>query len=169
MDPAAPATGVRELLLRRRRHMPHWLRLSRYTIGSIICFLVSEIVFVALFAPHLLGAKGASIAASIAGVIPGYYLNRTWTWGRRGKSDFWREVVPYWGVALVSAGLAALATGGANTAFADQSRLVRTAINAAVYMLTYGVIFVGKYLLFHKVLFRPPAVESVAAEPRVSA
>ncbi|HEX5414903.1 MAG TPA: GtrA family protein, partial [Chloroflexota bacterium] len=83
--------------------------LSRYTAGSAICFVISEIVFVAVFWPHLLGAKGSSLVASVAGIIPGYYLNRTWTWGRRERSDLWREVVPYWAIALGGAIAAALA------------------------------------------------------------
>ena len=138
---------------------PFWRRMSRYTIGSIICFVVAEVTFVALFKPHLLGARGASVVASIVGIIPGYTLNRNWTWGRRGRSDIWREVVPYWATALVSTVLAALATGAANDAFADYSRDTRTIVNATAYMLTYGVLFIAKYILFDRVLFahRPHA------------
>jgi putative flippase GtrA len=138
---------------------PFWRRMSRYTIGSVICFLVAEVTFVALFKPHLLGARGASVVASIVGIIPGYTLNRRWTWGRRGRSDIWREVVPYWVTALVSTGLAAFATGAANDAFASYSRDTRTIVNAAAYMLTYGVLFIAKYIVFDRVLFahRPTA------------
>ncbi|MCL6538877.1 MAG: GtrA family protein, partial [Acidothermus sp.] len=63
-----------------------WRRMFRYTAGSAICFGVSEITFVVLFAPHVLGAKSSSVVASVAGIIPGYWLNRTWTWGRRHRS-----------------------------------------------------------------------------------
>jgi putative flippase GtrA len=152
----APATGRwHELVVRRRVRLPSWLRFSRYVAGSAICFVVSEIVFVALFWPGLLGSKGAAVAASIAGIIPGYFLNRSWTWGRKGKSDFWREVVPYWATALISTVLAALGTGAANAIFADEERSVRTVINAVAYMLVYGVLFVAKYVVFHLWLFAP--------------
>lgn len=146
--------------MRRHLKLPGWLRFSRYTMGSVICFGVSELVFVLLFAPGLLGSKGAAVVASIAGIIPGYFLNRSWTWGRRGRSDFWREVVPYWATALVSTVLAALGTGAANAIFADQPRDVRTLINAAAYMLVYGVLFVAKYFVFHRWLFAPPTAGS---------
>ncbi len=141
--------------------MPHWLRFSRYTIGSIICFGISELVFIIVFGSHLLGARGASIVASIAGVIPGYFLNRTWTWGRKGKSDFWREVLPYWTTALVSTAIAALFTGWVNSAFSAQSQMSRTFIDAAAYMAIYGVIFIGKYILFHTWLFAPDRTNEV--------
>lgn len=151
------------LVVGRHLRLPTWLRFSRYTIGSIICFGVSELVFVLVFGPGLLGARGAAIVASIAGIIPGYFLNRSWTWGRRGRSDFWREVVPYWATALISTALAALGTGAANALFADQSRGVRTVINAVAYMLIYGVLFVAKFVIFQRWLFAPPAPVSAAA------
>ena len=142
---------------------PFWRRMSRYTMGSVVCFLVAEVTFVLLFKPHLLGARGASVVASIVGIIPGYTLNRQWTWGRRGKSDLWREVVPYWVTALVSTALAAVATGAANDAFANYSRDTRTIINAVAYMLTYGVLFIAKYIIFDRVLFaHRPQPEAIA-------
>jgi putative flippase GtrA len=148
------------LVARRHLRLPTWLRFSRYTIGSIICFGVSELVFVALFAPDLLGARGAAIVASIAGIIPGYFLNRSWTWGRRGRSDFWREVVPYWATALISTLIAALGTGLANALFADQPRGIRTIINATAYMVIYGVLFVAKFVIFQRWLFAPAEADA---------
>ncbi|MBX5447676.1 MAG: GtrA family protein, partial [Acidothermus cellulolyticus] len=136
----------------------------RYTAGSAICFAVSEITFVALFYPHLLGAKSSSVAASVAGIIPGYWLNRTWTWGRWHRSDFWREVVPYWATSVASAVFAALAIGAVNDATMAYSRGLRTVMNAATYMAVYGLIFVGKYLLFDRLLF-PPATPAAVGEP----
>ncbi len=143
--------------MRRRLHLPTWLRLSRYTIGSVICFGISEVVFVGLFGSDLLGSRGAAIVASIAGIIPGYFLNRSWTWGRRGASDFWREIVPYWATALLSTLIAAIGTGAANAWFIAEPRATRTMINAAAYMLIYGVLFLAKYVIFQKWLFAPPA------------
>jgi putative flippase GtrA len=145
--------------------LPRRLRLSRYAMGSLICFGVSEVVFVALFAGHVLGARGASVSASIVGVVPGYYLNRTWTWGRRGRSDFRREVLPYWLTALASTALASFGTGGLNAAFASEPRGTRTVIDAVGYMAIYGVIFGAKYLLFQNWLFAAPALTSAEPAP----
>ncbi|MBX6773184.1 MAG: GtrA family protein [Chloroflexi bacterium] len=152
-----------------RRYQPdEWRRMFRYTAGSAICFVVSELTFVVLFAPHILGAKSSSVVASVAGIIPGYWLNRTWTWGRRHRSDFWREVVPYWVTAVLSAAFAALAIGAVNAATMNDNRAVRTVLNAATYMAVYGLVFVGKYLLFDRVLFpgrREPQQVAVSVAP----
>ena len=129
------------------------IRLFRYTVGSAVAFGVSEACFVALFAPHLLGAKGSSVVASIVGVIPGYFLNRNWTWGRRGRSHLWREVAPYWGTVAASTVLAAVGTGSVNEAVAGLSRNVRTVVDAAAYCAVNGALFVAKFVLFNTRLF----------------
>jgi putative flippase GtrA len=145
-----------DLLIARRPHLPPWLKVSRYMMTSAICFGISELVLVALFWSHLLGARGASIVASIAGIIPGYHMNRTWIAGRQHRSHFWREVVPYWATALGIAVLAAVVTGASNAVFIHESRGTRTIINAAAYMLTYASTLIFKYFIFHRVLFKPP-------------
>jgi putative flippase GtrA len=149
--------SAHDLLIARRPHLPAWLKVSRYVLTSGICFAISEIVLVALFWSHLLGARSASIVASIAGIIPGYQLNRTWVAGRKHRSHFWREVAPYWVTSLSIALLAALVTGAANAMFIHESRGTRTIINAAAYMLTYATTLTFKFLFFHRVLFKPPA------------
>lgn len=145
-----------DLLIARRPHLPAWLKVSRYMLTSAICFGISEAVLIALFWSHLLGARSASIVASVAGIIPGYQLNRTWIAGRSHRSHFWREVVPYWATSLSIALLAAVVTGAANATFIHESRGTRTIINAAAYMLTYATTLTFKYLFFHRVLFKPP-------------
>lgn len=148
--------------MRLTRHLR--VRLFRYAAGSVVAFAVSEISFVVLFAPHLLGAKGASIVASLIGVIPGYFLNRNWAWGRRGRSHPWREILPYWVTVLVSTALAAVTIGAVNHAAtaADLGRDVRTVLNAITYCAVYGTLFVAKFVVFNRWLFgdsRRPAAD----------
>lgn len=128
-----------------------WLR---YAAGSVISFGVSELAFVALFAPGILGAKGAAGVASLAGMVPGYFLNRNWAWGRRGRSSMRWEVLPYWGTIALTTVLAALIVGWANGAAAGLSRDARTVTNAATYMAVYLFFFVAKFLVFNYLLFR---------------
>lgn len=147
------------ILTRRLR-----VRLLRYTAGSAVAFVVSEVCFVGLFAPHLLGAKGASIVASVVGVIPGYFLNRNWAWGRRGRSHPWREVVPYWLTVLVSTAAAAVTIGAVNGAASALDRDIRTVINAATYFAVYGTLFVAKFRFFNSWLFRDASRPEPARE-----
>jgi putative flippase GtrA len=45
-----------------------------------------------------------NIAAVCISAVPSYYLSRRWVWGKRGKSELRREVIPFWifvGIGLV--------------------------------------------------------------------
>ena len=45
--------------------------------------------------------------------VPAYYLNRTWAWGKSGRSHVFQEVVPFWTMTpigiTISIGTASLA------------------------------------------------------------
>jgi len=128
-------------------------RVSRYTAGSIICFLLAEVLFVVFFHSHILGAKGSAIAASLIAMIPGYQLNRRWTWGLSGSSHLWREVLPYWITAIFSMVCAALATGAVNDALSHDDRNVRTVAGALAYFATYFVLFVIRFAILDRLVF----------------
>jgi putative flippase GtrA len=36
--------------------------------------------------------------------FPSYYLNRTWTWAKRGKSHLRKEIIPFWTMSLFGIG-----------------------------------------------------------------
>jgi glycosyltransferase involved in cell wall biosynthesis len=153
--------GVRQIRL------PLSTRLIRYTAGSAICLMVSEI---ALFVLVLAGLQGwlASLLASAAGIIPGYPLNRTWTFGRRGRSHVWREVLPYWLTTIGGALFAALLVGIATPLVknAGTTSLTTAAIAVIVYVGAYGSVWLLKFVYLDRVLFRPRPVEG--SPPAVS-
>ena len=131
-------------------------RMVRYTIGSAFCLGVSELTLLVLL---LAGVQGwlASLLASAAGIIPGYPLNRAWTFGRRGPSHTWREVVPYWVTAIGGSVFAALLVGLADPWAKQVSRstLVATLISLLVYVGAYGTLWLLKFLYLDRMLFRP--------------
>lgn len=127
-------------------------KVMRYTGGSAVAFLTSEITLVACYSVGLLGTTGATVAAFFAGAIPNYALNRRWVWERRGRVRIGREIVLYAAVSLVSLVAAAAATGWADQA-ASGSKATRTALVAAAYLVTYGVLFVAKFVAFEMVVF----------------
>ena len=154
--------GVRQIRL------PLGTRLLRYTAGSALCLMVSE---VALFFLVLAGLQGwtASLLASAAGIIPGYPLNRSWTFGRRGRSHVWREVVPYWLSTIGGALFAALLVGVANSLVknAGTTALTDAVVDAVVYVGAYGSVWLLKFVYLDRMLFRPPA-SRVESPPSVA-
>ena len=146
--------------------------LTRYTVGSVIAMVVSEITLLLVFGLHIGGARTASAAAWATGAIVNYFLNRNWAWRRRGRAHPVKELLPYWITAVAGLLLSMWATHEA-TALAPRlsgDHTVTTVLVGAAYLITYGVLFVAKFVLFHYVIFtdrrapEPPAAQP--AEPR---
>lgn len=156
----------------RRFAIEHHIRITKYFFGSVLSGIISALTFIAMFGPGFLGSKGASLVASATGAISGYFLNRHWTWGKRGKAHFRKEVVPYWTTVILTAIAAALVTGAVNAYVREQTsdRLIRTIVNTVAFVGTYGVSFVLKYGLFHRLFgdHRDPVEEAAADNARAS-
>jgi putative flippase GtrA len=131
------------------------VRFGRYTLGSVVAVVTSEVAFVACYGSGLLGTTAASAVAFVAGAIPNYVLNRSWAFGRRGRVRVGREVVLYAVVSLISFGASAVATGWANhwAPHVTADHTVRTALVAGAYLATYGVLFLLKFAVMQKVIF----------------
>jgi putative flippase GtrA len=136
-------------------------RFMRYTGGSVVAFTTSEIVFVLSYATGIVGTSGAAVIAFLAGAIPNYVLNRQWVWKRRGRVRVGREIVLYVVVSALSLVAAVIATGWAAHAV-HGSRATRTVAAAAAYLVTYGLLFVAKFVAFETVVF------DAAGDSRVS-
>lgn len=127
----------------------------RYSLVSVVSVAVSQVALFLFFGVAHWTARSANIAAFCAGGIPSYYLNRRWTWGKSGRSHLWREVVPFWGLALIGLAFSTLAVDFAET-WADDvanSRLVQALVINGASFFAFGVLWVGKFFLFNKVIF----------------
>jgi putative flippase GtrA len=131
-------------------------RLSTYTAGSVIAAASSELTLVVCYALLDLPPAVSSTVAWVAGAVPNYWLNRRWTWGRRGRPSMTREVLPYAGIILGTLLLAALVTKGVDAWMRDLdvSGGTRTAAVALAFLGVYVVMFAVRYLLLDR-LFRP--------------
>jgi len=144
---------------------PRGRKLSRYFLGSVICTVVSFGVLTLVYGVFRLWTQVPStLFANLVATVPSYYLNRNWTWGRTGRGDVWREMVPFW-VASVIGILASM--GGAQGA-RDLSlslhlhHLLSTVVVDGANIATYGILWIAKYLLFN-VLFRTPQAAAAPA------
>ena len=129
--------------------------LTRYTVGSVLAAIASEVALLGLLGFHLTGPRAAAIAAWLAGAIVNYVLSRTWAWGKRGRPSALREVLPFWAtsVACLFASTWTSALAHDHAPEVTSSHPLQLAFVGAVYLGTYGVLFVAKFLLFHFVIF----------------
>ncbi|MCU1494675.1 MAG: hypothetical protein JWO62_2439 [Acidimicrobiaceae bacterium] len=151
---------------REFRRTPGFSKLWRYATVSVISTVMTLGGLYLFFRVLKVGSAAESnlIAASIS-TVPSYYLNRSWAWGKTGKSHVMREVVPFWVIAFISLGLSTVAVD-----FADHeakmhlhSHHLETFFVLGANFATYGLIWVGKFMLFNKVLFAKPAAGIAAS------
>ena len=128
------------------------LKLLRFGTNAIVATVCSQTTFLLLYGPLRTSTTVASVAAWFAGAIPNYWMNRSWTWGRRGRPSVRRELAPYAAIVLGTLLLAVLATGTADHVLdgTSVSHAARTLIVTGTYFLVYAVMFVFRFLLFDR-------------------
>ena len=122
---------------------------------SVIAVIVSQVALAILYGGLHWTARSANIASTAIAAVPSYYLNRRWAWGKSGKSHFWKEVVPFWTLALIGLAFSTW-TADAAESFAEhhiQNHLFNTATVMGGALFAYGILWIGKFILFNKVIF----------------
>jgi putative flippase GtrA len=147
----------------KRLRVPRLLLWVRYSASSVIAGVISELAFLACYwlgtAPMV-----ASVVAFAAGAVPNYVLNRRWAWGRTGRADRTRELLPYVVIVVITAAAAALITTVADHWLRDRidSHALQTVLVSTAFLGTYGVMFVLKFVLFDRLVFARPTQPGAA-------
>jgi putative flippase GtrA len=110
--------------------------------------VVSQVTLVLCHGLLDMSAVWSNIVAVAAGTVPSYELNRSWVWGKTSKSHLWKEVVPFWALSFLG-----LVLSTVTVAVVEQYNDSTPAIQAAN-LGAFGVLWVGKFLLLHYVLFK---------------
>jgi putative flippase GtrA len=136
-----------------------WLRspggrkTARYLVASLASVVVGQAVLAVAFGGLGWSAAAANLLAFAVAAVASYYLNRVW--GRSGRSDMLREVVPFWGVAavglLVSSVMVSLVES--RTAGAAISHGTRTVLVMAGAFASVGVVWFVKFLILNRFVF----------------
>lgn len=144
--PAPRSSGCGGLLARTGR----W---GRYAVTSVVATALSEVTLLTVYGTHQLGASWAAVVASVAGTVPSYAMSRYWIWPEADRRRPGRQAMAFWVVALASLGLSSLFTGIA-AADAPAGHLLRLVVVAAAYVGTYGALWVAKFVVYQRFLFR---------------
>ncbi|MHB1988782.1 MAG: GtrA family protein [Acidimicrobiales bacterium] len=134
----------------------HLHRLAKFATVSLISTAVTQgLLFLTYDVISLGSAMACNVIATAVATVPAYWLNRTWTWGKRGKSHPWREIAPFWIIAFVGLVLSTVAVGIAahNADHISHSHLVRRAFVQFANLVTYGFIWIARYSIFNRFLF----------------
>jgi len=138
------------------RQTENFRRLWKYASVSIISTIVSQTVLFSTYHIWKVGsAMECNVIATAVASVPAYYLNRTWTWGKTGRSKVWREVVPFWTISFAAMVISTAAVGGAahNADRIASGSLARALIVNGANLLTYACIWSARYFIFNRYLF----------------
>lgn len=149
--------------LLERSRTPGGKKMVRYSLVSVISVIVSQVVL--FIAQSFWSARTSNIIAVCISAVPSYYLNRKWAWGKKGKSHLMKEIVPFWSLALLGLIFSTWAADYAesNAHHITSSELgARLVVNFAA-LAAFGVLWVGKFIIFNRVLFAHHPEPSVPA------
>lgn len=154
--------SVLGLRAQRWRRSPQGTKVIRYVLTSGIAVVVGQLTLVVAFGLFGWTARASNYLAFVVAGVPSYFLNRRWAWGRSGSSHLVREVLPFWGLALLGLALSTVAVDVVDTQvrLSTDSRLLRTVAIMVASLTAFGLIWVAKFVIFNRYVFaeRRPGV-----------
>jgi putative flippase GtrA len=153
---------LRVVHLWQRRDTPEALQLFRYTAVSVISTAVSFGVLAIVFGVlHLWGEVGSTVFANVCATVPSYYLNRKWVWKKGGRSHLMKEIVPFWAMSAIGIVVSIVGASIARHVGAEHhfSHLQQTALVLLANVLSFGIFWVLKYMLFNRLFHVHPLEE----------
>ncbi len=151
----------RSLLAWSRTHRGK--KMVRYVLGSVVATAVSFSSIAVLYGFRIIpGVMWATLAGNLIATLPAYHLNRTWTWGKRGRSHFRREIVPFWLMSCLGISFSMLGALWAKHEVHSHhwSRLFDTALVTGSNLTCFAVFFVLKLIVFNRI-FRVNKLELI--------
>jgi putative flippase GtrA len=154
--PALPTSQADPAATHGTTHRTLLQKLSRCASVSVLTTVMSLTMLTVLTAGMGMIAWVANALTVAVVTVPSYMLNKRWTWGHVGPSDFRRQVVPFWGLAfvgLVLSTLAVAATEASGLAAAMPSPFLSTCAVLGAHLSGWAVLWVVQFLILDRVLF----------------
>ena len=129
-------------------------KLVRFTLTSAITTVVSFGSIAILYGFRIIpGVMWSTLAGNLIGTLPAYNLNRRWTWGKRGRSHFRQEIVPFWLMSMLGIAFSQLGAWWAKHEVHSHawSHLANTALVTGTNLLCFGVFWVLKLFVFNRI------------------
>ena len=129
-------------------------KLIRYTASSVITTGVSFSAIWIFYGLKIIpGVIWATLAGNVIATLPSYHLNRLWAWGKRGKSAFRKEIVPYWSLAFAGIAFSQIGAFSARAVVRAHhwSHLTNTALVSFTNVVCFAIFWVLKLLVFNKI------------------
>lgn len=155
-------------MLKRVRQVVGWTKthegrkILRFSSVSAVSTVVSFSSISIFYGFHIIpGVIWATVAGNLVATLPSYYLNRSWTWGKRGRSHFRKEIVPFWAMSMVGIGVSMVGAAWARGEVRNHhwSHLVNTGLVSFTNVVSFGLFWVLKIMVFNRIFHVHPLEE----------
>src|SRR5487761_1903619 len=129
-------------------------KILRFTSVSAVSTLVSFTSISVLYGFHIVkGVIWATVLGNLVATLPSYYLNRSWTWGKRGRSHFRKEIVPFWLMSFAGIGVSMIGAAWARHEVKSHhwAHLTNTALVSFTNLFSFGLFWVLKIMVFNRI------------------
>ena len=143
---------LRDLLAWAQTH--EGKKIIRFTSVSAISTVVSFSSISVLYGFHIIkGVIWATVVGNLIATLPSYYLNRSWTWGKRGRSHFLGEIVPFWAMSFLGIGVSMLGATWARQQVREHqwAHVVNTALVSFTNLFSFGLFWILKMMVFNRI------------------
>jgi putative flippase GtrA len=138
-------------------------KLIRFTMVSgsstIVSFAAISFFYGLRIIPSVIWA---TLVGNLVASVPAYQLNRRWTWGKRGKSHFRKEIVPFWALTFLGIGVSQLGALWARHEVRAHhwSHVINTGLVAFANLASFAIFWVLKLIVFNRI-FRVDVSEEI--------
>jgi putative flippase GtrA len=134
-------------------------KLFKYSAVSVVSVIVTQVTLIVCLEVVGWSAVWSNVAAVSVGSVPAYLLNRAWVWGKSGRSHLFKEVLPFWGMALAGLALSTWAVSVVEDVWPGSTLAISIANLGA-----FGALWLGKFVVLEEVLFKTHHAEDEHAE-----
>ena len=157
-------TRLRSLVVWSKTHEGR--KIIRYTLVSASSTVVSFAAIAFFYGLKIIPSViWSTLAGNLVASVPAYQLNRRWTWGKRGKSQIRREIVPFWTLTFMGIGVSQLGALFARHEVRAHhlSHLINTGLVAFTNLASFAIFWVLKLMVFNRI-FRVDTLEEIEEE-----
>ena len=99
----------------------------------------------------------ASLLTAAIVIVPSFFVNKYFVWKHKANEHLGQQMLAFWVAMMLAFSLGTLLAYIIDHVAADQSTLVRGTAVFCAQLLAFGTVWVGRYILLDRWLFKLPA------------
>ncbi|EUA11877.1 gtrA-like family protein [Mycobacterium kansasii 732] len=129
----------------------------RYTAVALVFLPIGQ-GLIQVLGPWLNSYTIASLLAAAIATVPNFFANKHFVWrvasGKKSAMNLHHQVLVFWTAVMLAVGLATYFTYLVDNAMAGHTTTVHGIVVFLVQMLGFGLVWIGRYLILDRWLFR---------------